>query len=1039
MPNKLSKYSKISTVPHLLTDHYAILVEIGRTVYEEEEHTPKFNNNRANWTKFKEILKNIDYMPIQESQDTEFCTKRLTTHLKEAAISSIPRTTNKQYINKSSRKTSKPWWNDQCQASFTAKRDAEKNFRKNPNPKTYIQFKQACAGLRRDTRKAKALTWASYLEKIDRYTPESKIHQFLDRIMGAGKKKNNIKHPLLVSGIQLEDDSKKAEALADIYQQKFAHKEELNKQRHNERLNTVYELTQPFKTNEFLQAVNKMNQKASPGEDEIHISWISNAPRNFQEALIHTFNLCYSQGVFPQQWKQAIITPVAKQGKPKDDPHSYRPIVCLPTLGKLFERMLYNRVQWYTETNNILPKYQAGFRAYHSTIDIILKLVTDAQKTMNEGLILGAVLIDLEGAYDNAQKDMLGERLYVLGFPQPIRKLIDSFLDNRTFKVKVNGKLSSSRPIEKGLPQGAVLSCLLFILYMTALKIDSPHGIFADDIGAWAKGKTFAEVANKLQTISNNLQDFSTSMKLPISVPKSVIIYFHNRRKVELQPVTLGNSTIPTTSATKYLGIILDNRLTFKPHIDHIIQSCMKKMRIIQRLCGTTWGSMDRSLLKLYTQYIRPVIEYGLIIYGTCSKQLFNKLECVQNTAIRLATGCRKTTKIQNLLQEGGLPPIENRYKLLTIRYLTKLETTPHHFLFPEARASRLEPKNHPLMSAIMARTQYPIKLEHVKTKIAKDPPWISITPEVKLEFLPQKKEQIESQTAIQHFGQLLKKEYDGYNQLYVDGSLSEDGCGSGCFLREHSLCIMEKHKAGTSILTAEVAAINLGLETLIKLKQSNKHIVVFSDSKSALNILTNPNFETLDIDLHQTKENLSSLGRLGCVIKFQYIPSHLGIEGNEKADNIAKQGAKSQMEPVKPLTIRDITRLRLKTLPKLKPSNLSPFPTRMQSVWFHRLSTNTANFNHHSFSYKIKQPNGEVASSPFCRYCKIKEETPEHILLKCKMLERKQVNLLNLKVQLGLNSNPLTNVKTLTQSSKRDFFIHAFKLLMDLNLQHYI
>ena len=144
-------------------------------------------------------------------------------------------------------------------------------------------------------------------------------------------------------------------------------------------------------------------------------------------------------------------------------------------------------------------------------------------------------------------------------------------------------------------------------------------------------------------------------------------------------------------------------------------------------------------------------------------------------------------------------------------------------------------------------------------------------------------------------------------------------------------------------------------------------------------------------------------------------------------------------MEPVKPLTIRDITRLRLKTLPKLKPSNLSPFPTRMQSVWFHRLSTNTANFNHHSFSYKIKQPNGEVASSPFCRYCKIKEETPEHILLKCKMLERKQVNLLNLKVQLGLNSNPLTDVKTLTQSSKRDFFIHAFKLLMDLNLQHYI
>jgi hypothetical protein len=179
---------------------------------------------------------------------------------------------------------------------------------------------------------------------------------------------------------------------------------------------------------------------------------------------------------FPTAWKTAHTVMIPKPGKCPNDPKSYRPISLLSITGKIFERILTNRLQLTLESNNLLPPEQFGFRAQRSTHNPLAELQTDITRHANLGECTVGVFLDIERAFDKVWHDGLVQKLLNLRLNLKFTKLISSFLTNRSCRIKVNKILSNTVHLKAGVPQGSVLSPLLYIVYCRDFPFQTSRG-----------------------------------------------------------------------------------------------------------------------------------------------------------------------------------------------------------------------------------------------------------------------------------------------------------------------------------------------------------------------------------------------------------------------------------------------------------------------------------------------------------------------------------------------------------------------------------
>ena len=196
------------------------------------------------------------------------------------------------------------------------------------------------------------------------------------------------------------------------------------------------------------------------------------------------FNKCFKEANFPKSFKIASIIPLHKK-RDKSRPENYRPISLLPIIGKIFEFLIFDRIKNYIEKFKILKVNQFGFRSNHNTTDAIVSLLEEIrvnkQRKANE---IKFTCLDLKKAFDTVDHRILLEKCSDYGLRVKILSLIASFLHDRTQVVKVNGKISKSREVSFGVPQGSILGPLLFILYINDISCkheNSTDYLFADD------------------------------------------------------------------------------------------------------------------------------------------------------------------------------------------------------------------------------------------------------------------------------------------------------------------------------------------------------------------------------------------------------------------------------------------------------------------------------------------------------------------------------------------------------------------------------
>lgn len=393
--------------------------------------------------------------------------------------------------------------------------------------------------------------------------------------------------------------------------------------------------------NEIKGLLHYVKPLKSPGVDGIPYLLLKKLPDSAIQFISILFNSCLKVHYFPSAWKISKVIPILKPGKDPTTPKSYRPISLLPSLSKLFENLIKTRLQNFVDENNIMIAEQFGFRNGHSTIHQVHRIINMVKHERSTTASTGLVMIDLENAFNSVWLNGLLHKLKLLNIPLYLLKILKSYLSERFFFVQVMNHPSVLTVSNIGVPQGAVLSPLLFNLYINDIpKFNNCHlALFADDIAIYCSNILSQIIINTLNRYINILESFFSKWRLKINSDKCESIYFTRCRaahKIPNSKINIANRTIEWLDNIRYLGITLDKRLTFKPHLDKCITKSNKLISTLYPLINKKSKlNLDNKLL-IYKALVLTAILYGAPILSDIAQVHKNKLQIIQNKFLKI-------------------------------------------------------------------------------------------------------------------------------------------------------------------------------------------------------------------------------------------------------------------------------------------------------------------------------------------------------------------------------------------------------------------
>ena len=378
------------------------------------------------------------------------------------------------------------------------------------------------------------------------------------------------------------------------------------------------------------------------------------------------FNKAITSGQYPDALKIAKVIPLFKKG---DNTliTNYRPISLLSLLNKIFEKLLYHRLYKFLHKHNVLYKYQFGFRKGYSTTMALIEILNNIKIAIDNNKFVCGIFLDLTKAFDTVDHQILLDKLHHYGVRGQTNNLFKSYLSNRKQFVKIGNSEFSHQPINCGVPQGSVLGPLLFLIYVNDIANYSPLGnirLFADDTNVFVEHENLEQLYENAELLLKYLYQWFKDNKLTVNTKKSSFTIFttsHIRNNTIFpDSIIVNNERILISNSTKYLGVTIDQDLSWKEHI--------------QDLCNTLKGMFSvfyniRSYLTIehiktiYYALIYSRIKYGLAVYGSANKIIINKVQVLQNQLLKVLTEKPYRYSTDKLHNELKLLKVEDLYK----------------------------------------------------------------------------------------------------------------------------------------------------------------------------------------------------------------------------------------------------------------------------------------------------------------------------------------------------------------------------------------
>ncbi|KAI8517131.1 hypothetical protein Bbelb_057120 [Branchiostoma belcheri] len=593
---------------------------------------------------------------------------------------------------KLTRRQHKPWITGELLDMITQKADLYRLYKSNPTQTNWSNYTQCKNALTTELRRAEREYYGSVGDRIKNPDDSKLLWSVLNRATGKGR--SGI--PALSSQGRTHDkDNDKAELLNNIFVQTTKdsthpdYMKRLPKFTQNE-LSTIQ-----LSVEEVYNVLHGLRTNKAPGPDGIPNRLLKEAAPVISASLCELFNFSLATGHFPREWKQSNISPVHKKGD-KTDPNNYRPIALLPTVAKVLERLVHNRLYKYLTDNNLLNHKQSGFRKGDGTVLQLLRLIDDWGKSIDDPNVActAAVFLDVRRAFDTVWHDGLIYKLSRYGISGPLCNWFSGYLSNRQQRVVINGVASSWGSTTAGVPQGSILGPLLFLIYLNdiqELPSKSSINCFADDTSLYNSGRTAVEVANTtnadLCIVSNWFHDWG----LQLHPDKCKVMCIRTlQSKVKLPPIYIAGQRVEEVTCYTHLGVTIHYTLRWKEHSEVVC----RKSRQVLGLLGKLQSKLPREAMEIaYNTLVRTKLEYASVLLSNISSTAAKSLEQVQYHAGRLVSGAMARTPHGKLLEELEWDSLATRrdFNRLLIMYKLVSGSVPSHLqlLIPTTRDSR--------------------------------------------------------------------------------------------------------------------------------------------------------------------------------------------------------------------------------------------------------------------------------------------------------------------------------------------------------------
>ena len=433
--------------------------------------------------------------------------------------------------------------------------------------------------------------------------------------------------------------------------------------------------------------------------------------------LLRIVNSSLETGIFPDSLKTAVIKPLLKKRSLDSSVISnYRPISNLPFISKVIEKVVYQQLNNFLVSNNLLDKFQSGFRSHHSTETALTKVINDIRMSNDSGKISVLVLLDLSAAFDTVDHSILLDRLENwVGLSGTVLEWFRSYLQDRDYFVSIGNFTSDRTTMTCGVPQGSIMGPVLFNLYMLPLssimqKNKIAYHNYADDTQLYItlSSGDYSSIDSLCHCI-DQINDWMCQNFLQLNKDKTEIIVFGAEKERIGVTAHLESLSLKPKCQVKNLGVIIDSDLNFDSHIKSIRKSAFYHLKNIARIRDFM---SKHDLEKLIHAFISSRLDYCNSLFSGLPKKALKQLQLIQNSAARVLTRTRKSDHITPVLKSLHWLPVCQRidFKILLLVYKSLNGLAPIYIseLLPHYEPSRpLRSSGTGLLAVPRIKTKY--------------------------------------------------------------------------------------------------------------------------------------------------------------------------------------------------------------------------------------------------------------------------------------------------------------------------------------------
>lgn len=645
-----------------LSDHRLISYRVRKANVTDTARTPvakRYIVGRANWAKFEAECRqqvaglDLDRLPAEESA-AAFQAAAL-----RACEASIPTGTPRCAGNTA-------WWNGRLRRLRKDTRRARERAQAEREPEKRKELGAAYRGTRRAYKKAiKEAKIAALRKALQGGDPRDPWGTAF-KLMNAGKRKRATWATIKKSadGEWTGDRRTTASALIGKYfpRDDASTDTEENTKTRQEKVSWDGQNNDPDITDEEVTRIVKSRPKRkAPGIDGFPAAGLPHLLAGAGTELRRVLSKCLNEGKFPRVWKRAQIAWL-----PKPNGQELRPICLLPTIGKLLDKILAERLGHFLESNGGLSDRQYGFRKRRGTVDAIGRAVEIIRETKAEGKHALVVALDIKNAFNSAWYPKLRRALADTGCPTNLARAVSSFLADRS--VESEGVVAET---ERGCPQGSCLGPILWLVIMegwfravdgvAAIEGTTIHAqAYADDQLIIISGPSVKKLEATWERAWQASLAWAAGHKLQYA-PKKTGAMFAAASALKRGPVLkMGDHTVVAADTIKYLGVIIDKGLLWIEHVKHVRGRLAAAAHRVRAVAGKEWGAHPEILRSIYRGAIRPALLYAAEVWGEKSRdsRVIKHLAAAQRPFLLGITKAYRTTSNAAIQVIAGCAPL---------------------------------------------------------------------------------------------------------------------------------------------------------------------------------------------------------------------------------------------------------------------------------------------------------------------------------------------------------------------------------------------